>query len=112
MLRGKHHAHGPGGEVVEGAPGVDIDEQPLPRMVQQDGAALETIIEGDMKGTAQGNNHLLETLMGMTAPTFAAWHVVDPIGTLDVEGHHRLSLGKRQIATWIGNLRKIYNLNV
>ena len=59
MVGGQHKTYGPAGEVVERAPRVGIDEQALPRMVQQNGLSLAPIVERDVKRAAQRNDQLL-----------------------------------------------------
>ena len=112
MLGGQHQAHGSRGEVVERAPGVDIDEQALPGMVQQDSLTLMTIVESDMEGAAQGYDELPKPLVGMTSPTLPSRHVVDPIGPFDVERHYLLSLRKGQIPPRVSDLRQIDEFNL
>ena len=81
-------------------------------MVQQHRLALLAIVEGDMERAAEGDDELLQPLMGMAATTLSARHIVDPVGTLYIERHHGLSLSKGQVTTRIGNLRQVNNLDI
>ena len=112
MLRSQHQAYGARREIVECTPGVCIDEQSLPRMVQQHGLFLVSVIERDMKRTTESYHELLEPLVGMTTTALATRNIINPVSALNVERHHRLSLSKCQIATRISNLWHVYYLNI
>ena len=65
-----------------------------------------------MERATEGDEQLTETLMGVSSPTLASRHIIDPINPFDVERHHQLSLGKRQVATRVGNFGQVDNLNI
>ena len=97
MFRSQNQTDGSTGEVVERSPDTRLNEQTLPGMIQQDGPALRAIVEGHSKGTAEGYDQLFQPLVGMASPTLACRHIVDPVGTLDVEGNNITTLGWRSI---------------
>ena len=49
MFGGQHQTDSTAGEVIERSPCVGFNNQPLPRMIQQDGLTLTTIVECHMK---------------------------------------------------------------
>jgi hypothetical protein len=59
MLRCQNKTDGTTGEVIERTPCIGFDQQTLPRMVQQDGFPLMTIIQRDMETTTQSDDKLL-----------------------------------------------------
>ena len=111
MFRGQDEADGTAGEIVEGAPRINVDKQSLPRMIEQYRLAFVAIVERHVKASAQGHDKLLQSLVGVASPTLTPRHVLDPIGALDVEWHHLLSLSKGQVATRVSNLWQVNEFN-
>ena len=81
-------------------------------MVQQYRLTLVAVVECNVEGTAKGDDELLQTLVRMTTTALSTRHVINPVGTLDVKGYHRLSLSNCQVASRIGNPWKLNQLNV
>ena len=112
MLRGKHKTDSTRRKVVERTPRVGLNEQSLPRVVEQDGLALTAIVECHMERAAQRNDQLLQTLMSMSATTLSGRHIIDPIGTFDFKRNLIGPFGNRQIASGVDNFRQINQFNV
>ena len=76
-------------------------------MVQQDGLFLMTVVECDMERSAEGNDKLLESFVGMTAPAFSPRNIIHPICPLDVKRYVFHLFGHREVSTWIDDLCQI-----
>ena len=100
-LRCQDHADGSCREVIEGTPYLRVDEQPFGWVVEQVGLGFCSVVEGNREGAADGNEHLSQSLVGMTASASALWHFVYPVGTLQVEGEFDIFLRHRQVASWV-----------
>ena len=80
-------------------------------MVEQVALPLSSVVEGHMERAAQRYHQLLEPLMRMSATALAARHVVDSIGTLDVERNILQTLSHGQVAAWVANLWQVDDLS-
>ncbi len=108
MIGSQDKTNSPTREIVQRAPSVSFNDQPLPRMIQQHRFSLTTIVEGDSKRAAKCYHQLTKAFVCMTATALASRYIVDPISPFDVERHYISPLGNSQVAAGVGNLGEIY----
>jgi len=81
-------------------------------MIQEYRFPFMAIVEGHMEGATQGNDKLLQALVGMTATTLAPWHVIHPVGTLNVERNDPKALRDGKVTARIAYLGQIYDFDL
>lgn len=99
-------------EVVECAPYILLNEQPLPGMVKMKALAGCAIVDVNGERATDGYYQFTALLMGMASAALARWHIVCPIHTLHIERHLLHALSHGEIATWVEYLWQIYYLTL
>ena len=70
---------------------------------------LRAVVQNHIKTSRHRNNKLVQTPVCVPTALRAARNVIKIINALDLKGYMAPSFNKREVASWISNLREINN---
>ena len=80
--------------------------------VEIDRLLRHAVIQKHLEAPGKRNDHLLKLPVGVAAPGFTAWNVIDPVDPCNFERHVPFFLDEREVSTVIENFRELYNSGI
>ena len=73
---------------------------------------MGSVVDDDVERSGEGDDEFFVVDFSMTATPYAAWHIIEPIGSFDLKGDMQEVLGKRKVASCIQNLGQVDEMGI